>query len=217
MSESSRSPWEQGSDGDAPWPGRDAVQRPLEEVEQEAEQERDLLARHDPLGTDLASQVAEATRSLLPPPRGVRSPGARRRTKRRSQWAQGATLSGSGPDARDPQPLGNALGRVMAERGWQREVNLRNLLMRWDQLVGATNAQHSQPEAYAETVLTVRCESTAWATNLRMLAPSLVAELNRQLGDGTVTRVVVKGPTAPSWKHGSRSVRDGRGPRDTYG
>lgn len=212
MTESSESLW-----GNESWSDGRAVERPVDEVEQEVEQERELLARHDPLGTDLASQVAEATRSLLPPPRGVNPSATRRRRKRRSQWGQGATLSGSGPDARDPQPLGNALGRVIAERGWQREVNLRNLLMSWDQLVGATNAQHSQPEAYVDAVLTVRCESTAWATNLRMLAPSLVAELNRQLGDGTVTRVVVKGPNAPSWKHGSRSVRDGRGPRDTYG
>jgi predicted nucleic acid-binding Zn ribbon protein len=27
----------------------------------------------------------------------------------------------------------------------------------------------------------------------------------------------VLGPHAPSWRHGTRSVRDGRGPRDTYG
>ncbi|MFZ2259679.1 MAG: DciA family protein, partial [Luteococcus japonicus] len=125
--------------------------------------------------------------------------------------------SGSGPDARDPQPLGAALGRVIEERGWQREVNLRHLLDRWDSLVGPANGAHSHPEAYKDTVLTVRCDATVWATQLRMLAPSLVAQLNRQLGQGTVTRINVLGPTAPSWKHGSRSVRDGRGPRDTYG
>ncbi|MGB4918016.1 MAG: DUF721 domain-containing protein, partial [Propionicimonas sp.] len=37
-----------------------------------------------------------------------------------------------------------------------------------------------------------------------------------QLGQGTVERVVVVGPSAPSWKKGKRSV-PGRGPRDTYG
>ena len=63
----------------------------------------------------------------------------------------------------------------------------------------------------------MRADSTAWATNLRLLAPSIVARLNEQLGEGTVLRIVVKGPDAPSWKHGRRSVRDGRGPRDTYG
>ncbi|MGO4957821.1 DUF721 domain-containing protein [Luteococcus sp. Sow4_B9] len=175
--------------------------------------DREVLAQHDPLGTDLASQVAQGTKSLLPPPRGVR----KKKTTRRRSWTDGSIRSGAGPDARDPQPLGAALGRVIEERGWQREVSLRHLLDRWDGLVGPTNAAHSTPESYKDTVLTVRCDATVWATQLRMLAPSLVAELNRQLGQGTVTRITVLGPTAPSWKHGPRSVRDGRGPRDTYG
>ena len=63
---------------------------------------------------------------------------------------------------------------------------------------------------------TVRTDATVWATSMRMIAPNLVAELNRRLGQGTVTRVVIEGPSAPSWKHGPRSV-PGRGPRDTYG
>ncbi|HEX5908206.1 MAG TPA: DUF721 domain-containing protein, partial [Propionibacteriaceae bacterium] len=49
------------------------------------------------------------------------------------------------------------------------------------------------------------------------LAPQLVAMLNDQLGDCTVSRIKVLGPDAPSWKKGRRAVRDGRGPRDTYG
>ena len=34
---------------------------------------------------------------------------------------------------------------------------------------------------------------------------------------GTVAVIDVQGPHTPSWKRGRRSVRDGRGPRDTYG
>ena len=59
-------------------------------------------------------------------------------------------------------------------------------------------------------------ESSTWASSLRTIAPQLVAVLNEQLGQGTVTRVTVIGPEAPSWKKGHRSV-PGRGPRDTYG
>ena len=66
-------------------------------------------------------------------------------------------------------------------------------------------------------MLTVRTDSSAWATQLRLMAPQLVAMLNEHLGDGTVTRVKILGPDAPSWKKGLLSVRDGRGPRDTYG
>ena len=65
-------------------------------------------------------------------------------------------------------------------------------------------------------MLTVRAESTTWASSLRTIAPQLVAILNESLGQGTVTRVHVIGPEAPNWKKGLRSVQ-GRGPRDTYG
>jgi predicted nucleic acid-binding Zn ribbon protein len=72
------------------------------------------------------------------------------------------------------------------------------------------------PESYKDTVLTVRAESTTWASSLRTIAPQLVAILNENLGQGTVTRVQVVGPESPNWKKGRRSV-PGRGPRDTYG
>jgi len=94
---------------------------------------------------------------------------------------------------------------------------VHTLLARWALLVGPMNAEHSRPEAYGDGILSVRTDSTAWATQLRHMAPQLVAMLNDQLGDGTVTRIKVLGPDAPTWKKGRLSVRDGRGPRDTYG
>jgi predicted nucleic acid-binding Zn ribbon protein len=63
----------------------------------------------------------------------------------------------------------------------------------------------------------VRTDSTAWATQLRLLAPTVVRRLNEELGHGTVTAIDVQGPHGPSWKKGRLTSRDGRGPRDTYG
>ena len=88
---------------------------------------------------------------------------------------------------------------------------------RWGELVGAEVAQHCTPETFADGKLVVRTDSTAWATQLRLLAPTVVRRLNQELGHGTVTLIEVLGPHLPSWKKGPRSVRDGRGPRDTYG
>lgn len=180
--------------------------------------DQELLAEHDPTGIDLATSVAHQTRGSgggvnLPPPRGVRTGPARRRTSR----VTGITFSGARPDDRDPQSVESVLGEVIRRRGWTTQVNVRSLLVQWSALVGPTNAAHSVPEGFQDGVLTIRTESTTWASSLRALAPNLVAELNRQLGNGSVKRVVVLGPQAPSWKHGIRSVRDGRGPRDTYG
>ena len=60
-------------------------------------------------------------------------------------------------------------------------------------------------------------QSSAWATQIRLLAPKVLARLADQLGAGVVTRLTVAGPSGPSWKHGLRSVPGARGPRDTYG
>ncbi len=62
----------------------------------------------------------------------------------------------------------------------------------------------------------VRTDSTAWATQLTLLAPALVRRLNEELGDGTVLVIDVLGPRAPG-RRGRLRTRDSRGPRDTYG
>ncbi|AOG28314.1 DUF721 domain-containing protein [Cutibacterium avidum] len=187
-----------------------------------SDEDRRLAADHDDEGVDVALAIARASRGepagtprrddagevLLPPPR--------RSTVRRRRPPNPPTWSGPGKDARDPMALGDAFTNLVKSKGWGRQVNLHLVLSRWPELVGPTNAEHSRPVKYQGTVLTVRTEATVWATSLRTIAPQLVAELNRRLGEGTVTRVIIEGPTAPSWKHGSRSV-PGRGPRDTYG
>ena len=174
--------------------------------EQRSEPRQSDQPEHDPTGLDLAQTVA-------------RSLGAQARRRRRSPSPRpvGPQLSGARADDRDPKPLADAVERLVETKGWTTEINVHTLLARWALLVGATNAAHSQPEAYADNVLSVRADSTAWATQLRYLAPQLVAMLNEQLGDGTITRIRVLAPDAPSWKKGRLSVRDGRGPRDTYG
>jgi predicted nucleic acid-binding Zn ribbon protein len=156
----------------------------------------------------LAAARAEARRRGLRAGDGIgRKDAGSRRTARRS---------GSGPDDRDPQPIGRAIGRLLADRGWEAPAAVGGVTARWGEIVGAEVAGHCTPAGYAEGVLTVAADSTAWATQMRLLAPSLVRRLNTELGEGTVVRVDVRGPTAPSWQKGRLSVR-GRGPRDTYG
>ena len=168
--------------------------------------ESEGFERHDPAGLELAREVA---RSM-----GAR---ARRRRKPQTRGVVDPQVSGARSDDRDPKRLSDAVERLVETKGWATDVNVRTLLARWGLLVGPINAAHSLPEAYADGILTVRTDSTAWATQLRYMAPQLVAMLNEQLGDGTVTRIKVLGPDAPTWKKGRLSVRDGRGPRDTYG
>lgn len=160
---------------------------------------------HDPTGLGLARSMTQSLRSRV-----------RRRQTKPQEPTQPQT-SGSHPDDRDPQLLSTAMERLVESKGWSTEISVHTLLGRWAVLVGHTNAAHSHPESYTDHVLTVRADSTVWAASLRSLAPQLVAVLNDKLGEGTVRLVKIIGPDAPSWKKGRLSVRDGRGPRDTYG
>ena len=72
------------------------------------------------------------------------------------------------------------------------------------------------PDLDARDVLSVAAESTAWATQLRLMAPQILARITADLPRGLVKKIVISGPSGPTWKHGPWSSR-GRGPRDTYG
>ncbi|MGW5359361.1 DUF721 domain-containing protein [Actinopolymorpha pittospori] len=171
----------------------------------------------NPAGVDLARAVAASIGKVVGP--AGSSTGKTRGRRRGDRRAGGdrTARSGARPDDRDPQMLDSTIDRLVNERGWKTDVAVAGAIARWDHIVGPDVAAHCRAERYADAELTVRADSTAWATQVRLLAPSLVRRLNEELGDGTVRRVVVHGPTAPSWQKGPRRVRDGRGPRDTYG
>ena len=160
-------------------------------------------------GLDLAKQLTRATAAA--------TPAARKRKRRPRSGSVPAESSGAHPDDRDPQPLGAQVDRIVAERGWALELKVRGVFARWPELVGAEVGSHCAPEGFADGKLVVRADSTAWATELALLAPALVRRLNEELGDGTVTLIDVLGPHLPSWTKGRRRTRDSRGPRDTYG
>jgi predicted nucleic acid-binding Zn ribbon protein len=118
---------------------------------------------------------------------------------------------------RDPKLLGEQLDQFVVERGWAVDVAVGAVIGRWPEIVGQEIAQHCAPVEFVDGVLTVRGDSTAWATQLRLLSSSLLTRLTEEVGEGTVTEIRVVGPGAPSWSRGQRRVQDGRGPRDTYG
>jgi predicted nucleic acid-binding Zn ribbon protein len=117
----------------------------------------------------------------------------------------------------DPQPLGTAIEGLVDEQGWELAVATGSVFGRWAQIVGPELADHTTPESLRDGELTVAADSTAWATQLRLLAAQLVRRLNAELGDGTVLRVKVRGPVTGTRKPGEWRVRGSRGPRDTYG
>jgi predicted nucleic acid-binding Zn ribbon protein len=175
---------------------------------------------HDETGLDLARSIARGlagARRAAGRSRGGGRSGNRQPGRPFSRGRRDPQASGAFPDDRDPQLLDSTIGRLIAEQGWGTDVRVHGVFSRWEHLVGAEVAQHCTPESYADGKLVVRTDSTAWATQMKLLAPTVLRRLNQELGDGTVTLIDVLGPHLPSWRRGPRAVRDGRGPRDTYG
>lgn len=197
-------------------------QNPGQDPDETSAEAPDAEPEHRADGLDLARSITQGTA-------GAGTTPARRRFPRKSDGRPaggrignrgrfgGPQLSGARPDGRDPQGLGSEIDKLVDARGWALDLQVRGVFGRWTEIVGEEIGAHSTPESLTDGTLVVRTDSTAWATQLKLFAATLVQRLNAELGDGTVTLVEVLGPHAPSWKHGRRGLRDGRGPRDTYG
>lgn len=138
---------------------------------------------------------------------------ARRRPRKAGDLGMGRARD----NGRDPAMIGDQLDRLLSDRGWQVDVAAGSVMGRWDEIVGAAVAAHARPVSFSDGELTVRADSTAWTTQLRLLSSTLLGNFERAVGADVVQSLRIVGPNAPSWKKGPRTVRDGRGPRDTYG
>jgi predicted nucleic acid-binding Zn ribbon protein len=133
----------------------------------------------------------------------------------------GSRNAGSSPGTKrarrdDPQLFASAIGGLLDQAGWQQQVAMGSVFGRWADIVGADLAAHTRPDSFADGELAVVADSTAWATQVRLLAPVLVKRLNEEVGDGSVRRVKVRGPQPPRQRGGWR-VPGSKGPGDTYG
>lgn len=168
----------------------------------------------EPSGVDLARVALRAAKEQ------ARARGAAAQQKKQARRG-GGLRSGARADGRDPLPLGAAINRLITERGWETPAAVGGVMGRWPQIVGDDLANHCAPLRYDEEpdqrVLTVQCDSTTWATQLRLLAPQLVARLNADLGHGTVRLIKVLGPGGPQRRYGPLRAPGSTGPGDTYG
>ena len=161
---------------------------------------REALARAKAAARERGEAPAGGMSARAPARGGAAGQGGRPRRPRRD----------------DPQPLTTAIRGLIGDAGWQTAAAVGSVFGRWPQIVGADLAAHTRPDRFTDGELLVIADSTAWATQVRLLAATLVRRLNSELGEGTVTRVKVRGPEQPR-RPGEWRVRGGRGPRDTYG
>lgn len=164
-------------------------------------------------GADLAREALDQARARTAARRaaeGRSSVVGRRGGSTRRRW------SGPGPDARDPKPFGALAAQWVKRSGSAEDLAKATVLARWAEVVGEDLAAHCTPVDLVDGRLTVQAESTAWATQIKLLGPTILGKVAKAVGPGIVRQIRAQGPTRPSWRFGPRHV-SGRGPRDTYG
>ena len=166
-------------------------------------------------GPDLARAIladvkAEAER------RRAASPAARKMASDKRAELRRTRKRRPGESA-DPVGFAAALAALRAARGWRADVKSASVISRWEHLVGAEVAAHARPVSLNDRELVVQAESTAWATQLRLLQRSLLTRIQSEVGADTVASLRIHGPSGPTRPAGQWRTADSRGPRDTYG
>jgi predicted nucleic acid-binding Zn ribbon protein len=179
-----------------------------------AESEEEMFHVKQPAGeeaTESSSMYARLKSKATGVPFSSRRKGGPRR--RRDMDAPGEAPFTPG---RDPRGLGAVLDNLTVDLGWTSTLAKSSLLVSWPDIVGPDIAARTSPVAIEDNTLTVSCESTAWATQLRLMSTDILTKILQSFPEADVSSIRFQGPNAPSWKRGPRSI-PGRGPRDTYG
>ena len=117
----------------------------------------------------------------------------------------------------DPTLIASVLTDLIQQRQWDEGLAEGTLFATWAQVVGPEIGQHTTPLSMLDGRLLVQCSSTAWATQLTLVGPTLLETIRSSAPGALVESLEFIGPQAPSWKRGLRTISNGRGPRDTYG
>lgn len=157
--------------------------------------------------SDLAVDFYYKMRAALT---GRQDRDSKRRLKQQSQRSRPFDTG------RSPKTASSTLDALVQSFGWQGKVAEGDLFANWKLIVGDRVAENSFPEEYKKGILTIRCKSTAWATQLKLMSEEIQSKIAERTPDLEVKELRIIGPQAPSFKRGLRSV-PGRGPRDTFG
>ncbi len=117
----------------------------------------------------------------------------------------------------DPQLIGSVLSELIENRDWKSGIAEGNLFSLWPTVVGPEISAHTNPISLLDGELTLQSSSTAWAVQLRLIAPELLVTIQSSVPGVLVEAITIIGPQTPSWKRGLRTIKGAKGPRDTYG
>ena len=96
------------------------------------------------------------------------------------------------PEGQPPRRLADDLDTLVRRLGVPAGSASAGVFTRWEEAVGAGVARHAQPLSLRGTTLIVGVDGPAYATQLRMLTPQLLARLAELAGPGAVEAVEVR-------------------------
>lgn len=99
---------------------------------------------------------------------------------------------------REPRPVADSLDRITRAFGAPRARLLASIFSRWEELVGPEIARHAQPRTLRDGVLVLTADEPAWATQLRYLAPDLLARVRADAAAPDITEVQIRIAAWPS-------------------
>lgn len=120
--------------------------------------------------------------------------GALLNDRQHLQQRREEAIENFGKPGRDPTELGNVMSTIAGNGVWSTNLKLAQLRNHWDQVVGPGVAAHSAVADFSGGVLTIRAESTVWATQLTYLIPQLTETIRGNLKGLTINEIRVTGP-----------------------
>lgn len=82
-------------------------------------------------------------------------------------------------ESRKPSPIADALASYLRQAGLVKRVQQAGIVEEWAELVGPQIAAVTEPESVTpDGLLRVRVATAAWANELSMMSPRILARLN---------------------------------------
>jgi predicted nucleic acid-binding Zn ribbon protein len=89
--------------------------------------------------------------------------------------------------------MAEVMGAVAGRMGLGRTDVIAIVFGRWEELVGSSVASHVHPVRLVAGTLVVRADHPAWATQIRHLAPEILARVAAELGgEGAPERLEIR-------------------------
>jgi predicted nucleic acid-binding Zn ribbon protein len=95
---------------------------------------------------------------------------------------------------RDPIKLSAGIDQLVGEFNWNQQLSKAELFVSWSNIVGVDVANACTPSSLENSVLHVDCNSTAWATQMRLMSNQVLAEVN-----SNYPSLEIQGPKRHIW------------------